>query len=1048
MSGTCKLDTSAALHEVKPLCVRLLKDRSKENVTVLRRALEQLTDEACQELHEYLLLPLAMVLKNENKSDALVIETIESIRFLLERVCVNNERLFSDIFLNLLFVVSTVKESLQVSPSSEELKLAFCNCLRGLVNSALPCVLLQAFDGDFRLCLSHAVTILLLLAEKERNRKLQVASMECLSALACQSINDIFKSATLYEKVGNAFAGFFPGVSIALTHVILDAENRSQKTIAAALKTWSCIIHVVLGDTYLETLSSTTESDKQSPSSKVPIVYRSDEWVGSTGQRLAILVDKVLPSLAKGEEPTKLAVLEWARVLLLHCSRSLETLTPCVLQMVLSLSADDSEKVSSQSRSLLDEVSNNMLVLDSLSLIEILEEDFHRTLSKCPRVLRSGSESEKLTLVKLLSGYLRVFRDRVSKILMSPAVSQRLLSVLFLLTEFETGNLNLLAEQASPLDYSFAVDPAVSFYSNQFKHFTDRNVFREFTIICALLGTYGDVVMLADILRHKIQESATCRKQAILVLSKILHSRGVDRDDKRLEPEQSDLVRSLLEYFVSTSLWDLPLSGSEQFGDSVSATQQQQQQQLSLQFLPLDKINSNILQSCLLLEGVAVLAQLLKEKFRPLLRLALCPLLEKADSPNHLVSHAACMSLSQVSSACSYSSISGLIRQNADYIANTVLFKLRHPSSHSDVTRIVQALARHSDKETVGLVEDIGHEVLNALDFCHKDNALSFLRVLASIVVYLNTWFPATPKEGASNGDGPTREKEEGTFVEFVEEFHRCKKLSADFEIPDEELESSDVAEDGDACSMETDEKPPVPGHVKLLVQILKRCIHLQSSSDIFIQTAVLTIISHAVRPLSCCKDELLPVVHLLWKPLVARFQKDDCNLSIKAFEALMALAETAQDFIGQRTLQDVWPRLSGFLRNQHGVSENKGKAYEITAAFKYQLLLLQHLGRLCCQLKVHEQDVALLSSAVVPYLELSQPPRLQEAAVAFVQDLAECSADTVWYFMASAHCASQSPWSPAAPLEALPFGTEVTSENQNASLIMAYLSSMDKPRQ
>lgn len=67
MSATCKLDTSAALHEVKPLCVRLLKDRSKDNVTVLRRALEQLNDEACQELHEYLLLPLALVLKNENK---------------------------------------------------------------------------------------------------------------------------------------------------------------------------------------------------------------------------------------------------------------------------------------------------------------------------------------------------------------------------------------------------------------------------------------------------------------------------------------------------------------------------------------------------------------------------------------------------------------------------------------------------------------------------------------------------------------------------------------------------------------------------------------------------------------------------------------------------------------------------------------------------------------------------------------------------------------------------------------------------------------------
>uniref|UniRef100_A0A224Y855 TTI1 C-terminal TPR domain-containing protein n=1 Tax=Rhipicephalus zambeziensis TaxID=60191 RepID=A0A224Y855_9ACAR len=351
-------------------------------------------------------------------------------------------------------------------------------------------------------------------------------------------------------------------------------------------------------------------------------------------------------------------------------------------------------------------------------------------------------------------------------------------------------------------------------------------------------------------------------------------------------------------------------------------------------------------------------------------------MLEKADSPNYLVSHVACTTLWQVARACGYSSISELIHHNTDYIANTVLFKLRHPSSHGDVTRIVQALAKHSDKSSAGLLEDVGHEVLNALDFCHKDNALPFLKVLASIVVYLNTWFPAAPK------------------------------------------------------------------------MVLKRCIHLQSSSNIYIQTAVLSIIKHAVIPMSCYQDELLPVVHLLWQPLVARFQKDDWHLCAKAFEVVSSLAETSRDFIRERTLREVWPRLAKFLHSQHAVSKNKGKAYEITSAFKYQLVLLRQLGPISCQLEVQEQGIDLLASAVVPYLELLQPLKLQEAAIECIENLARCSADTVWYCVVMAHCTSETPWSPGPPLQPLPLRQTPCSENSNVLRVMAFLTSLDEQQE
>lgn len=1031
------LDASDAFREVKPLCVRFLKDTSKESAVILRRALEQLTDDACQELHEYLLMPLMLVLKKE-KRETLVAETVASIRVVLEKTRVNDESLFSDIFLQLLFVVSTVKENLQVSSTSEEVKLEVCNALKSLMNCALPRVLLHMYSLDFRLCLSHAVTILLLLAEKERNRKLQIAAMECLGTLACNTVNDVFKSAALFEKAGNAFAGFFPGISIALTRVILDAENRSQKVSAVAFKTWGYVIHICLGDAYLEALCPDDEEAKQK--TKMPVVCRNEEWAKSTAEKLCILVDKVLPSLATCEDRVKLAALEWARTLLLRCSRSLEVLAPTILQMVLALSADDSEGVSIQSRSVLDEVSSQMMALDSLSLTEILEEDFHRTLGKFPRVFRMGSEDEKLNLVKLLCGYLRIFRTKIAKILMSPTVCQRLFGILFLVTEFDTGKLNLLAEQATSLDFQDAVNPAINCCRNQFMHFTNMNIYREFTVVCKLLGTYGDIIMLMDTLRNRIEESARHRKQAILVLTNVLRSLTEDTEGGHTSAklEDSGFIGSLVEHFVSRNLWDLPLTGAGGAENTGGATQQH-----SLCIIPLDKMNSNILQSCLLLDAVAVLSQL-SNNFQPLLRICLCPILEKADSQNYLVSHVACTTLWQVAKACGYSSISELIHHNTDYIANTVLFKLRHPDSHGDVTRIVQALAKHSDKSSAGLLEDVGHEVLNALDFCHKDSALPFLKVLASIVVYLNTWFPAAPKTGGLKNSVTMQMPPATTFRQFVEELHRCKTLSADMEFSDEELENSEAAPQQNVCDVEMDEKPLAPGHIKLLVQVLKRCIHLQSSSNIYIQTAVLSIIKHAVIPMSCYQDELLPAVHLLWKPLVARFQKDNWHLCAKAFEVVGSLAEASRDFIRERTMREVWPRLAEFLHNQHAVSKNKGKAYEITSAFKYQLVLLRQLGPISCQLEVQEQGIDLLASAVVPYLELSQPLKLQEAAVECIEDLARCSADTVWYCMVMAYCTSETYWSPGPPLQPLPLRQTPCSDNSNVLRVMAFLTNLD----
>lgn len=596
---------SSAFVKLKPFCMRLIKDQSRENVVALRRALEQLENDSLQNLHEYVLFPLTLVLQNAKRAEALVIETIECICDMLPEVRVSSWKVFSDLFLRLLVVVSSVKDGLKVSSTSEEVKLAFAKGLRSLLESADASILTQMLDIEFRLCLGHAVTILLSLAEKERNRTLQVSAMQCLEKLACHGLRGSSCDEHMHLCSGNAFAGFLPGISIALTHVILNTENRSQKTAAVALNTWACVMEEVLSDQHLQYYKQKValqeaDQDLSGAASRVPRIQRTDDWVKSTAEKLSILVHRVCPCLASCEPKTKMAALDWARVSLISCKRSLGTLASPLLQLTLTLSSDDDQEVAAKSSSLLDEVAEQM-AHDASSLIEILEEDFYRALGKCPHVIWTGSDAEKLSLVKLLSGYLTIFRTKVAKILVSTSVCQRLLNVLFLLTEFETGSMNLLAEQPASLDFSDATEYGLKSYHRQFKHFADVRIFKEFATVCRLLGCYGDVMLLTDVLHQKIQESATQRKQAILVLNNVLLAFR-DRKSDISESDETDrmsYLRSLLEYYISAEMWNLPLHGETEFDGSAETR---------LAIFSIDKVNSNVLQNCLLLEGVATIA--------------------------------------------------------------------------------------------------------------------------------------------------------------------------------------------------------------------------------------------------------------------------------------------------------------------------------------------------------------------------------------------------------------------------------------------------------
>ena len=84
----------------------------------------------------------------------------------------------------------------------------------------------------------------------------------------------------------------------------------------------------------------------------------------------------------------------------------------------------------------------------------------------------------------------------------------------------------------------------------------------------------------------------------------------------------------------------------------------------------------------------------------------------------------------------------------------------------------------------------------------------------------------------------------------------------------------------------------------------MKRCLHFLPSQDFNISsTAMLTLIEGALI-LRQWENELLPIVHELWHPLVDRFQNSNPLIVNRAWQLFCCLAEVAQDFIRSRTLK------------------------------------------------------------------------------------------------------------------------------------------------
>lgn len=1060
-------DPKIAFAYLRPACVLLTQQPTLTNVETLSSQLKEVNDATLQQLQDYVLFPLRFVLKVPGpKKGKLVQAVAEAISYVLENTCVQSWDTLHDLLSELCLCLCSPADPGKPADTSEELQSAVLRCMNALLHAAYGDIVFKLFEPIMLPGLGAAVSLLLALAEKAKSRHIQVSALKCLQSLTLQCDCDqdhIVPSSEERCITGSFMASFLPGITVAVARIITGDLRQGHAVLVRAIKVWSRTVGLVMEDAQLQTAEPHKTLSPELGKIGQLVVHRTKDWVKNTAVRLCMLLKKIISCTAAHQHwRVRLEMVELHDHLLDRCSLSLKQCVGPLLEALVGAVNDEEPRVRERCEAALRSVSQRNQSFSSCSdksssaktFTDVLSENLHSLATSLPRLMRTSDDQKKLFVLNVFLGYLKLLGPLVSVVLNSAAHLERISKALMQVLDLDVMDVRIVEERS----YAQTIETTSGSHDSHtahlqrkhFLYFTDERIFSVLMEICRTLGYYGNLYLLTDHFLDLYLQSSSYRKQAAMVLNEIVRgAAGIDvvKEGQRLETHvqgqmatQEDVkaaVESIMEEYISLKNWHLMTVSEEMDRDkrdqqllspsrllSISNSEVSNRsnnlQMISASLSPptststIHQLNCNIWQLCIQLEGIACFAQALGCDFRPLLMTSLYPVLEKAGEETLLVSQTALGSMWDISRACGYSSLKELINENSDYLLNDISLNLQRLSQHPQAPRVLTVMLTHSDCSLLPLVRDIVQDVLMALDLSYDHTSALFCSVLHALMKALARWFPSS--HGQARASTRTKRSSDHGEVfdirQFMLDYSKQKELAegigAEEDATIEDLEVPPTMECEDAeDAFGSDVKQELPPHLNISKDVMERCIHLLSDPSLRVRLKVLDVLELCVVVLSEKENELLPMAHRCWPPLLQRLTADDPLAVLRAFRVLCTLGETCGDFLRRRVSKEVLPKLSSSLTRQAPISAKAGPVYTHTLAYKLQLAVLEGLGSLCHRLDLGEADLDAVCEACLPYLSCRQPIRLQEASISVFRHLIQVDPDAFWFTLNELHCPS-----------------------------------------
>nr|CAD7395833.1 unnamed protein product [Timema poppensis] len=224
----------------------------------------------------------------------------------------------------------------------------------------------------------------------------------------------------------------------------------------------------------------------------------------------------------------------------------------------------------------------------------------------------------------------------------------------------------------------------------QFCHFTGSSVLAKLEEVCRLLGQLADLDSLVHYLLNLLCEGSEYSKEVIFVLNLVLAAGICAKDTSALL-----LVRIVLDAYIDPDFWQLPTSVSTE--------------------VTLSQAQSNIVQSCLLVEGVGKVCEALGSVTSKLLLKVLYLVLERCGSPHPLLAAAGGEAARRIACSCGHTDIAALVGNNQDYISFHISMRLRTLELNPGVLDVLNVVLNHSNVELLPHLQRIITEVQESL---------------------------------------------------------------------------------------------------------------------------------------------------------------------------------------------------------------------------------------------------------------------------------------------------------------------------------------------
>nr|CAI5820378.1 unnamed protein product [Callosobruchus analis] len=825
------------------------------------------------------------------------------------------------------------------------------------------------------------------MAKYESMRALRIAAIECVMAMARVLEDTHFADVVMRHQISELFMFFLPGVAIGLQKVILVDEKVGHKVPLVALKAWGRLTTLMMQDynpsDSKETLedinineSCTSASNitmekfttKESVENYLTSTVRSPEWYRKNDQNLEELVKQFRKLSTHSHPNLRYELLQTSQLILENCITTMPRSAKHFIEIVIILTEDEEENISTKSMMFLRSLSERLSSPTYRDIFTYLENGFHQCIYDLPSIFNGIDEGEKLASINLLIGYLSLFGNcKLTYVLLSAQNLKLMIQTLLLISEMSKCNLTFdVARACRPM-----LDSGAKQRWKQFVYFRDDRIQVKLEKLCSFLATGAYFRMVVDSLLDMIQYDIENMKEAIFILNATITDCEVTNDN-------ADVLKAILMTYIEPRHFDLPLEVHQ--GDAgVNCS--------------LEEAHDNVIQVCILLDGIGNIALALGRNFQKFLQKVLYMVFEKAGHRHPYVSSAGVSALESICKACGHSSIKQLITSNIDYISFYVKHQLKIVEEKNKVLQVISVVLTYTGLDALSYVSDLINYAVESIDE-NITNATVFLDLFNEFIVTLRRWLGIEEKiEPIKSREQRYKEMQEFTVSGIEEDFSdNLGEMSAEEMLrQDLQKKEEELIKEIEEPEVEKYKKPDPPLHVVLTTNVLRRALHFLPSKNQERRMKALKILLDGIEVLGDWEDELLPMVHEIWSPLVERFKEFDNPLMINySFKLLIILGRLSKEFIRMRTTKEVLPYIVQLMKKQSTESymKDRGSAYRYSQAYKLQLCVLQGIGRVTVDLDITEDKIGEVLDMLVLYLSNKQPVPLQEAVMESISAL------------------------------------------------------------